>query len=383
MPDQFTKVTRTGFFSRLMSSVGGIFIGFILFIASFGLLFWNEGRTDLSTVAKKATEVSSEQVNADAVGKFISTTGTVSSTEKVGDGLFLQPDTYIAVKRSVEMYAWVEEQEKKTTQNVGGSETTETKYTYTKKWTSSPASSNSFEHPEGHENPTPTVEDATVYASTASVGAYSFNPSDAGLPSFTDVTLTDTNTTGNSGSVRANGTYVFIPSLSGSTMSAPTIGDMRASYSVLRPGFNGTLFGELSSDGVVSSYTDDHGNSLYRVFDGTRNESIATLHSEHTTMTWILRVVGFMMMWMGLAALFGPISVFLDILPFLGSLSRFLVGGVTFLVAAVLSVITIVLSMILHNIIALLITAVIVVGGVMYAVKRIKARGPKPVAPAV
>jgi hypothetical protein len=80
---------------------------------------------------------------------------------------------------------------------------------------------------------------------------------------------------------------------------------------------------------------------------------------------WILRLVGFLLMWVGLSLCFGPITTFLDVLPFLGSASRFVIGLVTFAVALLLSAITIVISMLVHNLLALIVVFGLLIGGVI------------------
>jgi hypothetical protein len=74
-------------------------------------------------------------------------------------------------------------------------------------------------------------------------------------------------------------------------------------------------------------------------------------------------------MWFGLMALFGPISVFLDVLPIFGSISRGGIGAITFVVSLVLSVVTILISMILHNLIALIAVIVLLVAGIITYLK--------------
>jgi hypothetical protein len=78
-------------------------------------------------------------------------------------------------------------------------------------------------------------------------------------------------------------------------------------------------------------------------------------------MGWILRIVGFVLMWIGLSLILGPISAFLDVLPFLGKVGRGLIGVITFVIALVLSLITILISMIFHNTIALILLIIIVI----------------------
>jgi len=66
-----------------------------------------------------------------------------------------------------------------------------------------------------------------------------------------------------------------------------------------------------------------------------------------------------------LSALFGPISVLLDFLPIFGTISRFVIGIITFSVAFILSIVTILISMIIHNPIALIVALVIVLGAII------------------
>jgi len=79
------------------------------------------------------------------------------------------------------------------------------------------------------------------------------------------------------------------------------------------------------------------------------------LKTEHKIMGWILRIVGFLLMWIGMTMVLGPIGAVLDVLPFLGSIGRSFIGCATFIVALVLSLITILVAMVAHNIIALVV----------------------------
>lgn len=366
MPDQFTEVTTTGYGQRIINSIKGVLVGLILFVVSFGLLYWNEGRVDLSKIAKSATEISSATINTDTSlnGKLVSTTGIVNSDQVIGDNLYLKPDKFIAVKRQVEMYSWVENSESRTKRNIGGSETTETTYTYSKNWVENPKSSSNFKYPEGHENPQKSLDSYTNKVTTATIGAYHFDPQSITLPNFSKLPLNSQNVTLSGDAVLANDTYIFIKKSKEGTFDNPQIGDLRISYHVLLPGFEGTIFGKLNGS-KINPYFDQKGNMLYRLFIGTREQAISTLHTEYRISLWILRIIGFLLMWVGLMMLFQPISVLLDILPIFGTISRFLINIVTFIVAFVLTIVTIFVSMIAHNLIALIIVLVITVGAII------------------
>lgn len=350
--DEFTEVKTTGFGSRLTSSCFGIIIGIALFAGSFALIYWNEGRKDQSIMAKTATEIGTADVNANKglEGQLVAAAGALTSEETLGDDLFLKPDKYISVKRDVEMYAWDEEKETKTRKNVGGSETTTTTYTYVKKWTSSPSDSNDFKHPEGHQNPALEIEDYEATVQNAKVGAYAVDTNALKLPPLKEIAPTPENTQISGGAVISGG-YIFKGI---GTIGTPHIGNVRLTYSVLPSGGNVTLFGKLSG-GSILSYTDKTYGTLYRAFVGSKDEAVATLHGEYVMLKWILRGVGFLLMWFGLSLVFGPISTMLDILPIAGSVSRALIGAVCFVISLVLSIIAILVSIIAHNIVALIV----------------------------
>lgn len=376
MSDTFTKTTTTSWGKRLSQSIAGVFVGILMFLASFGVLYWNEGRVDLSSIALDATPLAAEAVTTDATlqGTLVSVTGEVTSAETLGDDMFLKPGPYLRVVRNVEMYAWVEETEESSKTNLGGSETTTTTYNYVKKWTASPKSASDFEHPEGHENPGLTVEGDEYTVDKLSVGAYTIDGAVA-LPAGDTLTLKDSMLSLSSGAERASAEYVF---MGWGSLAQPEIGDVRISYSALAQGFDGTVIGELSGD-EITKYTDEDGNSMFRVFNGGRDEAVATLHSEYTIMMWVFRGLGFLMMWLGLAAVMGPIATFLDVLPFLGKTTRFLASAVTFPIALVLSIITILISMVLHSLIAVVIVGVLLLAGLLVFLKMRRGKTPQVV----
>ncbi len=383
MPDKITEVTTKSWGGKIMDSIKGVVFGIVLFLASFVVLWVNEGSTDLSVVAKGSVVASPTAVDTAAEGKLVSITGMLQSNETIGDPEFLNPGKYLTLTRNVEMYAWVEKSESETKKNVGGSETTTTTYTYAQEWTSNPADSSTFKDPTGHTNPQMQYQNQTFTVSSASVGVYPVDVADMSLPNQTDVVLNTSSVTPRfSGMV--NGNYIYIkPAGYGpyGANTAPTVGDLRIHYTAVLSDLNVTAFG-LIQGGKLVPYMYKGKDKLYHARPGTRDEAIAALAYEHRVTSWIWRLVGFLMMWIGLTLCFGPINAVLDVLPFLGSVGRGLIGVVMFVVALVLSLATIVISMIAHNIIALIITIVILIGIVFIIGRAIKKRKAAPSGPA-
>ena len=175
-----TETTTESWGSRLGGSIKGVAIGGILFIAGIPLLFWNEGRAVKTAKAlEEGASVCVNLPNADTVdatmdGKLVHVTGTAVTDEQLGDDLFtgLNPKA-IRLTRKVEFYQWVENERKEKKKNMGGSETTVTTYTYSKKWVDKPVDSSSFRE-AGHDNQVffPEATDRTLVAETARYGAF-------------------------------------------------------------------------------------------------------------------------------------------------------------------------------------------------------------------
>ncbi len=350
MPDQIVETSTTGWLQRILNSFLGILMGLALFIGSFVVLYWNEGHFDLSKDAKKAVQITATQPsNPSLNGKLIAVTGPVSSTETLGDGLYLKPTNILALTRKAEIFEWNESQQSSSKTNIGGSNTSTTTYTYALDWTDSPHDSLQFKNPTGHVNPKKTIDDMTLRVKSAQIGNYSLDMQTIDLPSFSLIPLNQDNTI-----VTTNTTvgpdYVYIGH---GTLESPQLGDMRVSYSGLSDNTTLTAMGAQNNT-MVSSYYDAGGHKLYRLFEGSLGDAVATLHKEYQLWIWIFRGVGFLMMWIGLMLFFGPISVILDVLPVFGGISRGAIGFLTFLLSVLLSAVTILVSIVLHSIIFLI-----------------------------
>jgi DNA-directed RNA polymerase subunit RPC12/RpoP len=266
------------------------------------------------------------------------------------------------------MYAWEENKSTTTRKKLGGKKVAETTYSYEKKWTDNPESSSSFKKPEGHDNPSPSVRSQSFRVRQATIGAYRLDPQSVDLPRASRISITAEDFIP-SGDARMEGSYIFIGR---GTLQNPQIGDTRISFSAVEAGISATLFGKLNRD-TVEPYFHQGKKQLYRAISGPREAAIAKMASEHRLITWLLRAGGFLMMWIGLNLFFGPINVVLDFVPFLGGVSRSIIGLAMFLVALTLSLITMLVSIIAHNVF-LLMGAVAAVLAAIWAMGRIRPR---------
>jgi hypothetical protein len=184
------------------------------------------------------------------------------------------------------------------------------------------------------------------------------------------------------GAPHIDGNYVFVGS---GSLASPRIGDVRASYLALARSLKVTLFGQQKGSNV-EPFAIEGGDflhkRLFRALKGTREEAIQELAFEDAMRLWILRGVGFLLMWIGMSLVFGPITAVMDVFPSLGGFVKAVIGIVLFPIALVLTGVTIVVAKILHSVIAMVIVGLLVFGLVFIVLKSMKKKSTPPAAPA-
>ena len=181
----YQEVTTTGYGTRVGNSFKAIGSGFLLFIAGTALLWWNEGRAvktekmlDEAGIAYVEMENPNKK-DASLEGELICGTAMATTEDSLSDAQFGVGAKAIALRRTVEYYQWVEHEQSKSEDKLGGKEVTTTTYTYSKEWVRSPIESESFKDPAYQNKNTvfATFEDAEQYAENVSWGAYKLSES--------------------------------------------------------------------------------------------------------------------------------------------------------------------------------------------------------------
>lgn len=377
MGDSFTEVTKTGYGKNVGKSIKGVLIGILLFLASFVVLWMNEGSVNMSKVADAAEEAPANKTDSSLNNQFVYVSGKLATTEKLGDPEFVKRGNYLSMSRSSEMYAWVEHSESETTEKRGGSTESKTTYTYSKEWTSSPADSSSFKIQEGHHNPPMKdyVKSTSFKVNTAKIGAWDVEPQKMSLPSENDIKVNEGNIIRGK---RADGRRIVngLIYIGKGSSANPKLGDVKVSFSALDNNIDATVFGLAKGDRVAKfSYSGKYkafrdqlrrDDSMYRAFRGDRDTAIVTLAGEHKAKMWILRIVGFVLMLVGLQMILAPIHVIAKFLPFLQKVGKVVVKIIAFVVALVLSTVTILIAYIAHNIIGLIVIGAVSIGLIVF-----------------
>lgn len=350
MSDTFTVTTRKSWFSRIGNSIGGVVVGLVLILVGVVVLFWNEGRavqTALSLAEGKGLVVSVPATAVDAAndGKLIHTSGPVTTTETLADSTFGITATGVRLHRKAEMYQWVEKSETKTETKVGGGEESVTTYTYTREWVDHAVDSGAFKQPDGHRNPAMTYQGQQQQIGKGMLGAFTLDTPVLDLISGSealpvaadklDAVKAAAGQTPRPLSITDGKIYM------GFNAGSPSVGDQRISYE-LTPLSDISVVGKQAGSGFTA-YQTIAGDSLLMVDRGnvTAEKMFADAESANTVLTWILRVVGIVMLMIAFALIMAPLGVIGDVIPFVGRIVRMGTGLVAFALAVLVGSVTI------------------------------------------
>ncbi len=342
MSDTFSHVTSKSWFSRMGSAFGGIITGIILIIVASILLFWNEGRAvkrdkTLNEGIGLVLSVKPETVTPANEGKLIHISGKAIVNDTLKDDLLNISTNAVRLERKVEMLQWAEKSKSKTREKLGGGTETVTTYRYELAWSDKKVDSAKFRHPSGHENTLSfPVSSKTVTAQNVTIGAFSLNSSQiARIGSLKNQPLTNNNIVngkfGDKHPVIING-VMYVGS-----QTRDKVGDVRISLQIAQPGNVSIVARQIEKSFRPYKTTVGGTISLLQNDIVPADEMFQTAVDANTTLTWVLRVAGFVMMLIGFKMTLRVLAVTASVIPILGSI----VGGastiVSFLLALIIS----------------------------------------------
>lgn len=348
----FTERTTTSWGSRIKSALTGIIGGFILLIISIVGIFWNEGRAVATYQALDegqsiVVSVQPSPIDAANEGKLVHVKGAVNLDQVPGDELSgLSAEGAVALNRRVEMYQWVEKQESKTEKKLGGSEETVTTYSYALEWSEQAVNSSNFKQSSGHENPEMPVQSESFTVDSGLVGDFRVEGSKLAaiaksekVEPAEDQALNLASQLGG-GEAKLVAGNVFI----GANPSKPQLGDLRVSYERLDLA-DASFVARQSGDGL-QPYTATNGNEIFLSAAGSADagQLFAQARADNAFITWIVRALCVLGLFIGFLLIFKIVSVLGDVVPFIGSLLGFGTSFAAFLLAIVLGPVLIALA---------------------------------------
>jgi len=401
----YTEKTTTGYGTRVGNSLKAVLMGFVLIIGATILLWWNEGRAvKTADMLEDAQGACVEMPNPDKKssefeGELVCATAMANTDEVLQDTQFGISENAISLSRKVEYFQWVEHSESKSEDKLGGKQETTTTYTYSQEWVSSPVNSSEFKDPayQGKNYAWVTeIESQDVWAEKVSFGAYMLNESlihsissteavelnvnEAILQSF-DKSVADvyarikgapavtTTTTAQAEPAVADSLQTAIPDsiktdnkvdleyvhqagnviYFGRTMNAPEIGDVRITFEKTVPA-KVTVVSQVEGN-TFKPYTAKNKKKFQTLRMGKKSiEEIFEEENEANTMwTWVLRILGIILVISGVKSLFSFVETLLKVVPFLSSLFAFGVGIIATVIGLVYSLIVIALAWIFYR----------------------------------
>jgi Transmembrane protein 43 len=356
MPDSVTVTSSQSWFSRLGASIKSVLIGLVLFVVAFPVLFWNEGRAvqtakSLEEGAGAVVTVPADAVDPGKEGKLVHVSGPVSTEGELVDPELGVQSQGVKLIRRVEMYQWKEDEKSEKKKKLGGGEETVTTYTYEKSWSHDAIDSSSFQESGGHENPGSfPIQENTVVADPVHVGSFTLSDEQVeqlseGRPLQVTEAMREAVPEPLGPQLQVSEGRFYL----GETPGAPQVGDVRISFEVVNPE-TASLIGVQTGETFVA-YQAEAGDSILMVEEGTHtaDEMFKAAQAANTVMTWIIRAGGFLMMFIGLIAVFKPLSVFADVVPLFGTMLGAGLGIFSFLLAAALSTVTIAVAWIFYR----------------------------------
>ena len=387
----YTETTSTSYGQRLAGSAKGMIGGLLMFIIGTCLLWWNEGRTvrtakaigDAASHVESVADVS--RVDASLNGKLIHASAFADTKDTLTDDMFGVRELAIRLDRKVEYYQWVENAQTREREKIGGGKETTTTYTYEKKWVDKPVNSAEFKDPQyqSANKVLAEVEERNEMAQHVTFGAYTllelFVASISGSEPV-EVRMTEeqrftwnerlhmlrpkVNTETSLVHTSANTVYL------GLSPNSPQIGDVRVTFTKVPPA-DISLIAQVDGS-TFKAYRAKNGQSFSRVQMGTvsADEMIQQARSENNMLTWVLRLVGVLLIVIGLKGMFGLLPMLFKVLPFLGSIVDAGVGLVSWIFGLAWSLIIIAIAWLVFRPIIGISLLVLAIAGIVFLKRR-------------
>ena len=356
MSDQVQEVSSQGWLSRIGESIKGLLFGGVLFLASFPLLWWNEGRAvqtykSLQEGRGAVVSVQAEKVDAANEGRLVHLSGLATTQETLTDPLFAMTAQAIRLNRKAETFQWAEEKKSEKRKKLGGGEETINTYSYSKQWSEKAITSSDFKEPSGHANP-----ESLPYASESwqaqevKVGSFQLSESlTRDIRRAVELPFTQAGLDALPGEVKAKAKLQGAMLYLGADPSTPRVGDVRISFNKVPPADVSVVARQLGSR--LGPYQTKAGDSLELLEAGVVAADVMFKSAEraNTVLTWGLRLVGYLVMMFGVLLLLRPIRVVADVVPFFGTLVGMGLGLIAFAVATPLTLLTVAMAWIAHR----------------------------------
>ncbi|XP_053724007.1 transmembrane protein 43-like [Synchiropus splendidus] len=331
-PNQYRRVgSKPGFPGG--GSAGGAVVGVILSLVSCYLLFTNEAhavqtaasvREGLAEVVSLDKPLSVDEVNNN---RLVHLSAQLQTSQPLHDPNYNVVVHAVKLRRQVEMYQWVEQQQSNDVVENGETKT-ETTYSYNTEWKSELVNSRNFDKEIGHENPSAmAVESATVVAPEVKVGPFTLSKGLVEqIDDFHVLSLKDLSALNVVTFLTVHDDYLYHTD----NVSHPQVGDVRVRFSFAGLSSDTTFLGPAQTVSVVAKqrggqlipYKTRSGDALEILYeeDLSAGEVFERELQYNSKKTWGLRLLGWFLMFLGIQLAMRIIYTLVDWIPLLREL---------------------------------------------------------------
>ncbi|MBQ9902244.1 MAG: TMEM43 family protein [Clostridia bacterium] len=314
----------------------GVLVGILMVIIGTVLLWWNEGNNvrNIKTtdeIEKSVVEITPEENPDEVAGQLVAVGGKfVVEDVSLSDKTFGISAHTAVLTRVVEVYQWEEESH---------SDDDGTTYTYKKVWHEGLIDSSNFSR-SGHDNPTSVAyESESEYAETVTLG--NFHLSSAQIQKMdAEKSLSAAEAKKIPKKYSVAGNYVT----NSADLDSPEIGDVRISWK-----YNDwkevSLIAQATGTTFVS-WTSAVGKKVNWVTEGTKTsaEMIQDMRTQDKIMKWLLRLLGFILIFTGYMSFISPLTKLVGYIPILGNVVNFTFGLIILLLSLIQSLLVIIVA---------------------------------------
>lgn len=328
---------------RLGRSIQAVLAGLALFVFGFPLLWWNEGLAVRAARAygEGASEVVSvdpEAVDPRHEGRLVHVTGVATTGEMIRDPQFGVSVRALRLRRTVEMYQWRDETRSgEPTSPPGGGERVPSS-TSSKVWSERLVDSTGFASPLEHRNPpSMPVRSEERVVGRATVGGFTLSSELVLRIDRFEAVRPETLFPGAPHGLRLDGGGFFL----GADPARPEIGDLRVRFAAVDPVIVSVV--ACQERGRLEPCRARSGRQVELLEIGVHDaeEMFAAALNRNRAATWLLRLAGAVLLFVGLATVLRPLAVLADTVPWLGTVFRLGLGLVAAVVAMALTLLTV------------------------------------------
>jgi len=334
------------------AAMGSAMLGVLLTIASFPILFLNEGRAVNTARALKEGAASVVSVDASKIdpannSRFVHISGYATTSETLSDPKFGVTANAIRLVRTTEMYQW-KQVEQEVTRGPDGKSTKEKEYAYEEVWSAKHLDSSAFHDSENHANPPNfPFESLTTVAKRVTVGQFQLSSQLVSKITNSEPLLVDLskvphplteNLKAENGA--GNSAQAFYWSASPGSES-PEIGDVRIRFA-MSPATDVSVMAQQDAE-RLSPFKTHSGRELNMLSLGvvSADDMLEQAETANTMFSWALRILGIVFATVGIGLMLQPLSSMTSWIPLVGRLVEMGTSFVAMVFGPALSLLTI------------------------------------------